>query len=234
MKIQSKKNLKISRRNRHDPDKISQSSTLDQLKQSLHVPSADEALVDFQDDKKDEKSVTYEELREKLRRKIELLRGNRGEKPKEIREYRFDKKRKSVDDGKSEEVIGGKSVNSASSEGEPAIEYGKVRIFSENDADGKRKKKRRMSKEKELERVKRLEEIKRENPTAAEKERWKSATIKALGERVHDDPKLLKQSMKKEKKKRRNMLRSGRKEGKIRRKPRSRGNRRGRKILLEK
>nr|XP_027121964.1 uncharacterized protein LOC113738889 [Coffea arabica] len=99
LKRQSKQNLKLARRNRLDPDKISHSSTLDLLKQSLdtsahggevaEIPPQDvPRAIDLEEknggdgndgEKGQEKQVTYEELREKLRKKIESLRGNRGE-----------------------------------------------------------------------------------------------------------------------------------------------------------
>ncbi|RYR21986.1 hypothetical protein Ahy_B03g067278 isoform B [Arachis hypogaea] len=65
-------------------------------------------------------------------------------------------------------------------------------------------KKRRLSKHKELERAKKLEEEKNDpekGEAAAKKQLWKAAMDRASGIKVHDDPKLLEKSIRKEKKK---------------------------------
>lgn len=212
LKRQTKQNLKLARRDRLDPEKISESSTLDLLKKSIEIsekPASDDEDEDTNLSKpinlEDQKSVTYEELREKLRRKIEMLRGNRGEGSRFYNRNRSnrsqgnennEREKKRKRDG---EENSGKEVNLGNSEGEEIIEYGKVRLGDEQ-VDGKMKKKRKMSKTKELERAKRLEEVKKENPKIAEREWWKTATIRAMGVKVHDDPKLLKEKLKKEKK----------------------------------
>ncbi|MFS8031486.1 putative ribosomal RNA-processing protein 14/surfeit locus protein [Helianthus anomalus] len=54
----------------------------------------------------------------------------------------------------------------------------------------------------ELEKAKKLKEVKKENVAVATKYSWKVATEKVIGVRVHDDPKLLKRSLQKEKKRR--------------------------------
>nr|XP_025673796.1 ribosomal RNA-processing protein 14-like [Arachis hypogaea] len=67
-----------------------------------------------------------------------------------------------------------------------------------------KKKKRKLSKHKELERAKKLEEEKNdpeEGEAAAKKQLWKAAMDRASGIKVHDDPKLLEKSIRKEKKK---------------------------------
>lgn len=210
LKRQTKQNLKLARRNRLDPEKISESSTLDLLKKSIESngESSEKLASDDEDGNinlEDQKSVTYEELREKLRRKIEMLRGNRGEKSKEDNRNKNNKKQGNENNEREKkrkregEESAGKEVNLGNSEGEEIIEYGKVRLGDEQ-VEGKRKKKRKMSKGKELERAKRLEEVKKENPKVAEREWWKTATNRAMGVKVHDDPKLLKEKLKKEKK----------------------------------
>ncbi|KAL3512539.1 hypothetical protein ACH5RR_025256 [Cinchona calisaya] len=223
-KRQSKQNLKLARRNRHDPEKIPHSSTLDLLKQSLESnarseitespPEADDGdfpvsrPIDLEENdgregnvgEKDQKMVTYEELREKLRKKIESLRGNRGEGNRNVRKdsgSNREKKRKRGGEGGGSS---GKDANSRENEGEEVIEYGKVKIGDDETEGKRRNKKRKMSKVKELDRAKRLEEVKRENLRVAEKEWWRTAENRAKGVKVHDDPKLLKESMKKEKK----------------------------------
>ncbi|XP_071901995.1 uncharacterized protein [Coffea arabica] len=225
LKRQSKQNLKLARRNRLDPDKISHSSTLDLLKQSLdtsahggevaEIPPQDvPRAIDLEEknggdgndgEKGQEKQVTYEELREKLRKKIESLRGNRGEGNRSARKgrednkdrdnHRGEKKRKRDGEGSS-----GKGVEVVENDSEEIIEYGKVKIGDDEMEGEKRKKKRKMSKVKELDRAKRLEEVKKENPRVAEREWWRAAENRAMGVKVHDDPRLLRESMKKEKK----------------------------------
>ncbi|KAL2228894.1 ribosomal RNA-processing protein 14-C [Sesamum indicum] len=213
LKQQSKQNLKLARRQRFDPDK-EPSSTLQLLQQQQNnktpVPGESNFTnledgesgakpVDVEENKK---SVTYEELREKLRRKIELLRGNRGEKKNDEKKLKNDgNKRKR--DGENDGGQSGKGVHLDEDEdGEEIIEYGKVRLGDEEEGKQGKKKKRKLPKAKELERVKRTEEVKRENPSAAERESWKAATSRAMGVKVHDSARLIKESMKKEKRKR--------------------------------
>lgn len=221
-KRQSRENLKLARRNRLDPEKkIAQSSTLDLLKESIEKQKNAELSsgntddsdidkpIDFGEDdgteNADDRSVTYEELRQRLRRKIEALRGNRGcgEKLERkgsakdgnlVKSEGKKRKRNGDGDGNSEKTGNEGNQGNALSE----IEFGKVKI-GEDDKQGK-KKKRKMSKAKELERLKRLEEVKKENPKVAEKQSWKAAVDRAMGVKVHDNPRLLKESMKREKK----------------------------------
>ncbi|XP_019173954.1 PREDICTED: ribosomal RNA-processing protein 14-C-like [Ipomoea nil] len=208
-KRQSRENLKLARHNRLDPEKkISQSSTLDLLieKQKIASGNTDDKPIDFGEDDGNEnagdRSVTYEELRQRLRRKIESLRGNRGagtgEKSDERNLVKSEgKKRKRNGDGGEHSEKTGNGANSGNVLSE--IEFGKVKI-GDDDKQGKNKKKKKMPKAKELERLKRLEEVKKENPKVAEKQSWKAAVDRAMGVKVHDNPRLLKESMKREKK----------------------------------
>nr|GMC84613.1 ribosomal RNA-processing protein 14-C-like [Ipomoea batatas] len=173
-KRQSRENLKLARRNRLDPDKkIAQSSTLDLLKESIEKQKIAELSTDDSDKEKpidfgeeddgngNDRSVTYEELRQRLRRKIEALRGNRGASER------------------SERKASGKDGNSVNSEG----------------------KKRKRDSEKtgnEANPGNVLSEI--EFGKVAEKQSWKAAADRAMGVKVHDNPRLLKESMKREKK----------------------------------
>ncbi|XP_059294616.1 uncharacterized protein LOC132047613 [Lycium ferocissimum] len=211
LKKQSKENLKKARRNRLDPEKKEQSSTLGQLQQSLQNKQTTDDVDDHVESKpinlednpnpnndNDNSSVTYEELRQRLRRKIEMLRGNRGDG--ESLESNRARKRNEKDGflAKSEGKKRKRGEEGAEEDnGEVNIEFGKVKI---GDDDDKKKKKKKVSKAKELERLKRLEEVKREDRTLADKEAWKAAEKKAMGVKVYDNPKLLKESMKKEKK----------------------------------
>ncbi|GAA0138425.1 RNA metabolism protein [Lithospermum erythrorhizon] len=233
-KQQTRQNIKLARRNRHDPEKISQSSTLDLLKQSLIKPEKIDEIENNNDDEDDindleetdkvenkdrsigSESLTYEELRLRLKRKIELLRGNRGGEKlgKKAREGERKPKRHNENEEEGGENGGrGRNVDEVVEKGiefgklrnvdevvEKGIEFGKLRIGDDQEK-GVKKRKRKMPKAKELERAQRLEEMKRENPVVAEKESWKAATSRAYGAKVHDDPKLLKESIKKQKRK---------------------------------
>jgi Surfeit locus protein 6/60S ribosome biogenesis protein Rrp14 len=166
----------------------------------------------------DERPVTYEELQRRLRKRIAELSAGRNTRPeaqlkqerrKEVKNKKKPKiqtkknkenetasagnadKRKR-EDGKDEIFM---KRNKKNKVGEPTdVIFGQVRI------DGKEnKRKKRLSKENELKRAKRLEELKKD-PEKGKKVSWKAAVTKAAGEKVHDDPKLLKQSIKKEKK----------------------------------
>ncbi|KAJ8549851.1 hypothetical protein K7X08_033558 [Anisodus acutangulus] len=212
LKKQSKENLKKSRRNRLDPEKKDESSTLGLLEQSLktkqkpeeedHVESKPINLDenDNPNPNNDPPSVTYEELRQRLRRKIEMLRGNRGDG--EGLESNRARKRSEKDETLSKFEGKKRKRSEQGEEGEEntlvekEIEFGKVKI---GDDDDKKKKKKKVSKANELERLKRLEEVKRENRTLADKEVWKAVEKKAMGVKVYDNPKLLKESLKKEK-----------------------------------
>jgi hypothetical protein len=73
-----------------------------------------------------------------------------------------------------------------------------------NEEEHGKKKKRKVSKLKELEKAKELEEAKKDpdkGGLVSKKHSWKAATSRAAGIKVHDDPKLLKQSLKKDSKK---------------------------------
>ncbi|CAH9118333.1 unnamed protein product [Cuscuta europaea] len=217
LKRQSRENIKLARRNRLDPEqKSAQSSTLDLLKESIDKQknaddSDNEKPVNLgEDDKKentDDRSVTYEELRLRLRRKIEALRGNRGTGERSKRKMDVEDGSFVKSEGKKRKRDGDKEDNTEKTGSGVAdsgavlseIEYGKVKI-GDDEKQGKRKKKKKIPKEKELERLKKLEEVKKENPKVAEKESWKAAAERAMGMKVHNDPKLLKESMKKEKK----------------------------------
>ncbi|KAE8721352.1 MYB305-like protein [Hibiscus syriacus] len=181
-KKQSRKNIKKARRDRLDPVK-SMKTTLDLLKENLEKEKSNE---DSDGEKEEievrpimsdldggvERSVTYEELRERLRRKIEELRSGRNTAEKDVEEA-------------AEELT-----------------FSRVKLGDDDDKHGKRK--RKLSKFKDLENAMKLEEGKKDperGEVIAKKHSWKAAMDRAAGIKVHDDPKLLKQSIHKEKKK---------------------------------
>ncbi|XP_022845217.1 ribosomal RNA-processing protein 14-C-like [Olea europaea var. sylvestris] len=231
LKQQSRVNVKLARRNRLDPENKSSSSTLHLLQQQINKMSESDpdelnrkgSFGDLEEDGDEgeirgksvdleegvgnvnrNESATYEELRQRLRRKIELLRGNRGEgggKKVDDKKVKNDGKKRKRAENDGEES--GKSGNVDVNEGEDAeeiIEYGKVKLGGEEERK-KKKKKKKMSKVKELERAKRLQEVKRENMGVAERESWRAATSRAMGVKVHDDARIIKESVKKEKRK---------------------------------
>lgn len=221
-KRKTTENLKKARRDRLDPEK-SGLTTLDLLKQKIekekklsHVV-ADDDDDDSEEEETDHKkkrrtdSVTYEELRQRLHRKIDELKGGRGgsdrprshEKRKKIVPNKRKRESSSVDESKAEDKGKGKlDVEEAAKD----LTYGYVKI-DDDEEHGKDKKKRRVSKSRELERALKLEAAKKDpekGEVIAKKHSWQAATSRAAGIKVHDDPKLLKQSIHKEKKRHEN------------------------------
>lgn len=227
LKQQTRENIKKSRRDRLDPEK-SQTTTLDLLKKSIikkensnkdsdNEDSDDEGEEEIEikvkpitnfDGESSKKSVTYEELRQRLHSKLEMLKANRGEGKRAtlMNEIRArgdftDKKRKREDHNRNHDSKGndngGNDKKDDKFEGD--FEFGKVKL---GDEDGSKKKVKKGSKVKELEKAKKLKEAKKEDVVVATKHSWKAASEKAMGVKVHDDPKLLKRSLQKDKKRR--------------------------------
>ncbi|KAK4840443.1 hypothetical protein QYF36_008906 [Acer negundo] len=219
-KKESRENIKKARRDRLDPEK-SNKTTLDLLKQNLEKEKLNEESDGeeieikpmMSDLEGDNRSVTYEELRQRLHCKIEELRGGRnaGSSDKAKRIEKSEKKgihqqqkrkresgseeKKSTTGNPSDKME--KDITEASKE----LAFSHVKIGNE-DKLGKNKK-RKLSKVKELEMARKLEEEKKDpekGEMIAKKHSWKAATSRAAGIKVHDDPKLLKQSLHKEKK----------------------------------
>ncbi|KAI3507476.1 hypothetical protein L1887_22462 [Cichorium endivia] len=224
LKQQTRENIKKSRRDRLDPEK-SQTTTLDLLKKSISKNENSNKDSDDEDEEEEEeeeieikvkpitsfdgesskKSVTYEELRQRLHSKLEMLKANRGEGKRTMmmneRRERGDftdkkRKREDRDHGGNKDGNGG-NTNKDKFEGD--FEFGKVKL---GDEVGSKKKVKKGSKVKELEKAKKLKEAKKEDVVVATKHSWKAATEKAMGVKVHDDPKLLKKSLQKDKKRR--------------------------------
>ncbi|CAI9301425.1 unnamed protein product [Lactuca saligna] len=224
LKQQTRENIKKSRRDRLDPE-TSQTTTLDLLKKSISKNENSNKDSDDDDDDDEEeieikvkpitnfdgetsnKSVTYEELRQRLHSKLEMLKANRGEGKRTMmmneRRERGDftdkkRKREDHDNGGKGSGSGGGDKDKDKFEGD--FEFGKVKL---GDEDGSKKKKvKKGSKVQELEKAKKLKEAKKEDVVVATKHSWKAATEKAMGVKVHDDPKLLKKSLQKDKKRR--------------------------------
>ncbi|MCL7028032.1 hypothetical protein MKW94_020256 [Papaver nudicaule] len=232
---ESKENLKKARRNKLDPEEPS--GTLDLLKKKVMEEnesddesdnesddeSEDEEELDNErklkmkmDDEDEEKSLTYEELRGKLNRKLEELRSGRKAGPeeesnREKKRNEWFKKRKRENDGeietkaqikkKIEDKIQGEKIKEDISKAVDELTFGHVKI-DENDEFGK-KKKRKLSKSQALEEARKIQEAKKDpekGEMIAKKHSIRAATDRAAGIKVHDDPKLINKSIKKEKK----------------------------------
>ncbi|VAI46898.1 unnamed protein product [Triticum turgidum subsp. durum] len=243
MKAQSRANIKAARRARLDPAgppsstlDLLKKSVADQEaeekkeeeednSQDGSQESDDEEEEEEAEDEKQEmqmapaavvsedRSVTYEELRERLQRRITELRGNRCTRPEFLNKPQKEKgkkgkgakvkgkeegtKRKREDGTGDAEGKDGKKHKKEGEEKAPDIMYGNVLV---DPKEARRRKKRRIkNKKKELEQAKRMQRAK-EDPKKATKMAWDVATRRAAGEKVHDNPKLIKESMKKDKK----------------------------------
>ncbi|PON78520.1 Surfeit locus [Parasponia andersonii] len=223
-KKESKENIKKARRDRLDPDKSS-ATTLDLLKQSLEREKENES--DDDDDEETEKkpvlsgldddnrSVTYEELRQRLHRRIEEFRAgrntggsehrvNKRNERNERRGIEYKKRKRDIESGEKVAKAGNseKKVEKDVEEASKALTFSHVKLGNE-DGHGKKNKKRKLSKLQELLRAKKLEEAKNDpekGDVISKKHSWSAATSRAAGVKIHDDPKLLKQSLHKEKK----------------------------------
>ncbi|XVF28504.1 hypothetical protein REPUB_Repub15cG0034900 [Reevesia pubescens] len=222
-KKQTIENIKKARRDRLDPE-MSSKTTLVLLKENLEKEKKNQEsdedeeievrpiMSDLDGGEEREQSVTYEELRQRLRRKIEELRGGRNtegsDKGKKKKNGRNDKKgsvqKKRKRDSEGEEKKGATSsdkdkVEKDMEEAAKELTFSHVKL---GDEEKHGKKKRKLSKFKELENAMKLEEAKKDpekGEIIAKKHSWKAAMDRAAGIKVHDDPKLLKQSIQKEK-----------------------------------
>jgi hypothetical protein len=161
----------------------------------------------------EDRSVTYEELQQRLRRRILELRGNRCTRPEFSNKHKKEKgkkvkgknekkvkgegKKRKRDDG-TDDAEGKDGKKAKKVEEKPDIMYANVVV---DPKEARRRKKRRIKdkkrgKRKELEQAKRLQEAK-QDPEKANKIAWDTARRRAAGEKVHDDPKLIKESLKK-------------------------------------
>lgn len=202
-KQQTRNNIKKARRARLDPQN-SQKTTLDILKNNIQNDK--DKLEAKNKSKSSSSSVTYEELQQRLQAKLTELRSNRGQGKRSV----IDRKRRRDDYDDLEAVADGsqlvnveKGETDIDKEVEAAaqgIEFGKLRIDNEV---GREKKRKKGSKAVELERARKLEEAKKDpekGELVAKQHSWKAATSRAMGIKVHDSTKILKESMKKDKK----------------------------------
>ncbi|XP_057420446.1 uncharacterized protein LOC130714556 [Lotus japonicus] len=208
MKKETVENIKKSRKDRLDPDKPA-ATTLDLLKERLGKEKESDGEKGVAG-----RSVTYEELRERLHRKLEGFRSGRNNensdraRKREERSIRrgYDGNKRKRDSEAEESKPApdelAEKVKKDAAEASKELVFGQVKLQNEEILG---KKKRKVSKHKELEMAKKLEEVKKNDPEKGEalaiKESWKAAMNRASGIKVHDDPKLIQKSLKKEKKK---------------------------------
>ncbi|KAL5713711.1 hypothetical protein ACHQM5_015763 [Ranunculus cassubicifolius] len=210
-KKESRENIKKAKKARLDPEQSS--TTLDLVKKNLEKDDVEE--VEEGKKEKSNMSVTYEELRERLHKKLEEFRLKRNaaegvEKPKPRNEKRNERneRRKEIWEGKrkregeeigEEKVIEAEKIDEDVEKATERLAFSHVKIGSEDEL-GRKKKKKKLSKVQALEEAKKLQEVKKD-PEQGKKLSWKAAQDRASGVKVHDDPKLIKESIKKEKKK---------------------------------
>jgi hypothetical protein len=216
-KKESRENIKKARRDRMDPEKSS-TTTLDLLKKKLEKDKSSESDDEeieirpmLSGHESNERKVTLEELRQRLHQKIEESRAERnfGDSNRAKRRIGRDdkkgiqqkkRKRDDVSEEKKSTSHSADKVEQDVAEASRELAFSHVKLGNEEEHG---KKKRKLSKSKELERAKKLEEAMKDpekGEIISKKHSWKSATSRAAGMKVHDDPSLLKRSIHKEKK----------------------------------
>lgn len=177
--------------------------------------------------KADDKSTTYEELRKKLHKRIEELQANRhvavGD---DAHNWKNEKKKDTKIRKRKQEAVASATTSSGApvtQESVPAkrpkesvnktrkdsmednstkFEFGRVKISVGNENTKETQKKRKDSKGKLLEKATKLQSTMQDpekGQVVAMDHSWSAAANRAAGVKVLDNPKLLKQSMKKEK-----------------------------------
>jgi hypothetical protein len=161
----------------------------------------------------EDRSVTYEELRERLHLRIAELRGNRCTRPEFLNKPKKEKgnktkgknAKKGKDEGKKRKRAegaddgGGNDGKKAKKEAEEKPDIMYANVFVDPKEARRRKKRKIKNKKKALEQAQRMQEAKKD-PEKANKIAWDTARRRAAGEKVHDDPKLIKVSLKKDQK----------------------------------
>ncbi|BBN02553.1 hypothetical protein MPTK1_2g16210 [Marchantia polymorpha subsp. ruderalis] len=232
-KIQTRENLKKAKRNRLDPEQFK--STLQVLQEKKDEepkekndeadPEANESPADNAD-----RAVTYEELRERLHKRISMLRAKRhaetaaaatmsarsfqNEKKNEALKRRLNSAPKEPGTSKApsrEEQPSNKRQKKTIVPVEKAVkqdavvetdelEFSRVKMGLDNSVPGS-KKRRRGTKEQLLKKATELQE-KMQDPEKGQEvisqHSWAAAVSRAAGEKVLDNPKLIKKSMKKD------------------------------------
>eukprot|EP01018_Ginkgo_biloba_P009197 Gb_22983 [translate_table: standard] len=227
----TKVNLKKARRERLDPENYA--STLELVKKNA-VKQEQEKLTEEEagqnppiPSREEDKSVTYEELRKKLHKRIEELRSRRHVAAADnARNWKNEKKKVSQKGKRKRESVAAApaSQDAPVTQEEPSgkrmkegankiskvqvgddstkFEFGRVKISIGNEHTIDRQKKRKESKGQLLEKASKLQSTIRDpekGQVFAMEHSWSAAASRAAGVKVLDNPKLLKQSLKKEK-----------------------------------
>ncbi|KAJ4908787.1 Surfeit locus protein 6 [Raphanus sativus] len=196
-KRKTTENLKKARRDRLDPEKSSL-TTLDLLKQKIEKEKklSNHEIPDDDDDSEEEEEEETDhnkKHRPRSHEKRKKVVPNKRKRESGSEDKTVEESNKALDKGK-----GKLDVEEAAKD----LTFSYFKIDDDED-HGKDKKKRRVSKSRELERALKLEAAKKDpekGEVIAKKHSWQAATSRAAGIKVHDDPKLLKQSIHKEKK----------------------------------
>jgi hypothetical protein len=208
----TKENLKKAKRVRLDPDKFA--TTLQVLQQQ---EKHDEHAVQpaGNQGKAENRTVTYEELRERLHKRLELLRAKRhADAAKTAREWQTEKKqdaqkrslkRKAKEDPIAMDTPPTKLQRPAtmpeSQEAKMQLEFGRVKMGISPLASHGREKHRKESKEQLLAKATELQKDMQDPEKGQEiatKHLWSASLSRAAGEKVLDNPKLLKRSLRRE------------------------------------
>lgn len=231
-KLATKKNLKRARRDRLDPDKFTTTLKLLQQKESdkpveLEAKNEAQHAANSRLRGKESRASTYEELRERLKKRIEMLRAKRNADAaaaaaKNAKNWQNQKKLDSQK-RKRKSLISNiegnveiptvkrkkhdpENMEDSDRKNEPlesvsTFEFGRVKMGLDNNIKSGRKKRRKDSKEQLLAKATKLQLEMQDNKKGQEfalKHSWKVALNRASGEKVFDDPNLLKRSIKKE------------------------------------
>ncbi|RZC62570.1 hypothetical protein C5167_024321 [Papaver somniferum] len=216
-KKESRENRKKSRKSKLDPEVSS--GTLDVLKQKLlqdleddekeeeeEEEDNDERKLEIKELRDEEKSLTYEELQGKLNRKLEGLRSGRKAGPeeesnREKKRQSWFLKRKRENEGEIQTKAEIQKKAEANIQTVDGLTFGHVKIYENDGEFGK--KKRKHSKSQALEEARKIQEAKKDpekGEIIAKRHTLSTAISRAAGIKVHDDPKLINKSIKKQRK----------------------------------
>ncbi|KAJ7523679.1 hypothetical protein O6H91_18G058100 [Diphasiastrum complanatum] len=227
----TRENLKKARRNNLDPQKYTSTLQLVQHKDKVVLVSEStgaglEVLKVPDSGLKLKRAVTYEELQEKLRKRIEMLRAKRhadisAAAAKSARSWQDQKKkeaqqqkRKAASSNHNLQIKRQKGDNQSipvaqktdsNGVGPAQLEFSRVKIDPYAAGQNGRHKRRKDSKESLLEKATKLQadiQDPEKGMEVASKHSWNAAVSRAAGEKVLDNPKLIKRSLRREKQQR--------------------------------
>uniref|UniRef100_A0A0D6R023 Ribosomal RNA-processing protein 14/surfeit locus protein 6 C-terminal domain-containing protein n=1 Tax=Araucaria cunninghamii TaxID=56994 RepID=A0A0D6R023_ARACU len=211
----TKENLKKAHRARLDPENYA--STLELVKRKAEKEEQEklkEGEAEQLEIREDNKAATYEELRKRLHQRIEKLQASRKEKKDSQKGKRkraevagTQSTRDSVPQEAPSAKRGKEDVEKVKKDPEEDqssnLEFGRVKISVGNEISKDRNKKIKESKAHLLEKAQKLQSTMQDpekGQVVATEHSWSAATSRAAGIKVLDNPKLLKQSLKKDNK----------------------------------